>query len=120
VADKVAGPYQHITWLKGAGCDSTFFGDDDGKTYAIMPFSNVYIQEVDLRGIEKGDIKLVGQRKMIVARDNGDVGKKTSPDYLEGPWMIKRNGMYILFTAAPYRSPKPGDQTSTPSDPAQG
>ncbi len=103
VADKVTGPYEHITWLKGAGCDSTLFQDDDGKTYAIMPFGNEYIQEVDLSGIEHGDIKLVGQRKMIVARDNSDVGKKTSPDYMEGPWMTKRMGKYVLFTAAPYR-----------------
>ena len=38
----------------------------DGKTYAIMPFGNEYIQEVDLSGIDRGDIKLVGGRKMIV------------------------------------------------------
>ena len=109
VADKVTGPYEHITWLKGAGCDSTLFGDDDGKTYAIMPFGNEYIQEVDLSGIDRGDIKLVGERKMIVARDNSDVGKKTSPDYMEGPWMIKRNGKYVLFTASPYKRPESGE-----------
>ena len=106
VSDKVTGPYEHITWLKGAGCDSTLFGDDDGKTYAIMPFGNEYIQEVDLRGIDKGDIKLIGERKMIVAKDNSDAGKRTSPDYMEGPWMIKRNGKYVLFTASPYREKK--------------
>jgi beta-xylosidase len=38
VADKVTGPYKHISWLKGGGCDTSLFGDDDGKTYAIMPF----------------------------------------------------------------------------------
>lgn len=103
VADKITGPYEHITWLKGAGCDSTLFQDDDGKTYAVMPFGNEYIQEVDLSGIERGDIKLVGERKMVVARDNRDVGKKTSPDYMEGPWLIKRNGKYVLFTASPYK-----------------
>jgi len=120
VANKVTGPYEHITWLKAAGCDSTLFGDDDGKTYAIMPFGNEYIQEVDLSGIDQGDIKLVGQRKSIVARDNRDVGKQTSPDYLEGPWMIKRNGKYSLFTAAPYRGPKRGEQRLAPLDLAQG
>ena len=120
VADQVTGPYEHITWLKGAGCDSTLFGDDDGKTYAIMPFGNEYIQEVDLSGIQRGDIKLIGERKMIVARDNSDVGKKTSPDYMEGPWLIKRHGKYVLFTAAPYRGPKRGEQPPTPPDLAQG
>lgn len=120
VADKIAGPYQHITWLEGAGCDTTLFEDDDGKTYAIMPFSDAYLQEVDLRGIEKGNIKLLGSRKKIVARDNADVGKKTSPDYLEGPWMIKRSGKYILFTAAPYRGPKPGMHSAASPDLASG
>ena len=106
VADKVTGPYEHITWLQGAGCDSTLFADDDGKTYAVMPFGDEFIQEVDLRGIDRGDIQLVGARTRIVARDNRDAGKKTSPDYMEGPWMIKRNGKYVLFTASPYRENK--------------
>jgi len=118
VADKVPGPYKNITWLKGAGCDSTLFQDDDGKTYAIMPFGNEYLQEVDLRGIDRGDIKLVGERKMVAARDNLDVGRKTSPDYMEGPWMIKRNGKYVLFTASPYRQTKGAD--GQPADLATG
>jgi xylan 1,4-beta-xylosidase len=120
VADKVTGPYRHVSWLKGAGCDTSLFEDDDGKTYAIMPFGNEYIQEVDLAGIDRSDIKLVGQRKMIVARDNSDVGKQTSPEYMEGPWMIKRNGKYVLFTAAPYRGAKRGDQPPPPADLTQG
>ena len=84
----------------------SLFGDDDGKIYAIMPFGNEYIQEVDLSGIEQGDIKLIGERKMIVAQDNSDVDKTFNPDYMEAPWMIKRNGKYILFTGSPYRKPK--------------
>ena len=109
VAGKVTGRYQHMTWLEGAGCDTTLFPDDDGKTYAIMPFENEYIQEIDLSGIDRGDIRLVGERRMIVARDNSDVGKQTSPDYMEGPWMIKHNGKYILFTAAPYKQKRDED-----------
>ncbi len=109
VSDKVAGPYRHISWLKGGGCDTSLFGDDDGKVYAIMPFGNEYIQEADLSRIDRGDIKLVGERKMVVARDNADVGKKTSPDYMEGPWLIRRNGKYIMFTASPYKRPKGGN-----------
>ena len=117
---RVTGPYRHITWLKGAGCDTTLFADDNGKTYAIMPFGDEFIQEVNLTGIEQGDIKLVGSRRMIVSRDNKDVGRRTSPDYLEGPWIIKRKGKYILFTAAPYRKPKLVPQTSAPADLAEG
>ena len=44
---------------------------------------------------------------MLVAKDNRDVGKQTSPDYMEGPWMMKRNGKYVLFTASPYKRPDP-------------
>jgi beta-xylosidase len=113
VADRVTGPYEHISWLKGGGCDTTLFGDTDGKTYAIMPFGNEYLQEADLTGIDKGNIKLVGERKMIVSRDNSDVGKTTSPAYLEGPWMIKHNGKYICFTAAPYPGKRRGAAAST-------
>ncbi|MES2474426.1 MAG: family 43 glycosylhydrolase [Verrucomicrobiota bacterium] len=98
VADHVTGPYEKIRWLEGAGCDTTLFEDTDGKTYAIMPFGDQFIQEVDLE-----QMKLVGDRTRIVSRDNTDVGTQTSPDYLEGPWMIQRNGKYILFTAAPYK-----------------
>ena len=54
---------------------------------------------------------------MIVSRDNKDVGRRTSPDYLEGPWMIKRLGKYILFTAAPYRELKSAPQTSDTAQP---
>ena len=93
VADKVTGPYKNITWLKGSGCDTTIFQDDDGKTYAIMPFGNIYIQQMDMSGMTNGGvIQLVGERKQIMARDNSDAGKKTSPDYLEGPWLMKHDG----------------------------
>ena len=114
VSDTITGPYEHVTWLKGAGCDTTLFQDDDGKTYALMPFSNQYIQEVDLSGIERGDIRLIGERKMVMARDNSDVGKKTIPRHLEGPWMIKRNGKYVLFSAASYGRKK--EDYSEPMD----
>ena len=118
VADRVTGPYQHITWLEGAGCDTSLFADDDGRTYAVMPFGDVFLQEVDLRGIDRGAIRLVGERTRIVSRDNRDVGKRTSPEYLEGPWLVKRNGKYVLFTAAPYRGPS--GEAAGPPDLAAG
>lgn len=119
VADKITGPYRNITWLKGAGCDTTLFADD-GRTYAIMPFGDVHLQEVDLTGIEKGDIRLIGPRTTIVARDNADVGKTSKPDYLEGPWMIKRGGRYIVFTAAPYGIHNKPSASAPPADLERG
>ena len=49
VSNNITGPYEHITYLEGAGCDTNLFEDENGKTYAIMPFGEMYIQEVDLR-----------------------------------------------------------------------
>jgi len=103
VADKVTGPYRNFSWLNGGGCDTSLFQDTDGKTYAIMPFGDTFIQEADLSNIEKGNIRLIGERKKVVNRDNSDIGKTFSPDYMEAPWLIKRNGKYILFTGSPYR-----------------
>jgi GH43 family beta-xylosidase len=117
VADKVTGPYEHVAWLKGSGCDTTIFQDEDGKTYAIMPFGDDFIQEMDLSSIEHTNvINLVGERKKILACDNSDVGKKTSPGYLEGPWLMKHNGKYVLFTAAPYSEHKSKGPTAAPPD----
>lgn len=103
VADKPTGPYEHITWLPGAGCDTHLFADTDGKFYSVMPFSDTFVQEADLSGIKKGDIKLVGKRRKVVNRDNADIGLSFSPDYMEAPWMIKRGNKYVLFTGSPYK-----------------
>jgi len=117
VADQITGPYEHFAWLKGSGCDTTIFQDDDGKAYAIMPFGDVFIQEMDLNSIEHTNvINLIGKRKQALARDNSDAGKKTSPDYLEGPWLMKHDAKYILFTAAPYKTPRRGAEDATPAD----
>ena len=104
VADKPEGPYEHITWLEGSGCDTHLFGDNDGQVYSVMPFSNTYIQKTELNGIGQGNIFMTGERKQIVARDNSDIGLTFSPDYMEAPWMINRNGKYVLFTGSPYKA----------------
>jgi beta-xylosidase len=78
-ADKVTGPYGKITWIKGAGCDTSLFEAADGKTYAVIPRGNIDIQEIDLQAM-----KLLGEPKRIVTVDNSDIGAPTSPAYLEG------------------------------------
>ena len=103
VADRITGPYEHITWIKGGACDTTLFGDDDGRTYVFIPRGNVDMQEIDLSGITRGDVKLVGQPKRVIACNNQDIGVSTSPDYLEGPWMEKIDGKYFLFYAEIYK-----------------
>jgi hypothetical protein len=105
VADKITGPYTNFSWLEGGACDTSIFQDDDGKTYTIMPLGgDQYIQEVNLSGINQRKIFLTGERKKVVSHDYSLIGKE-SPYYLEGPWLIKRNGKYILFSAANYAQP---------------
>lgn len=100
VADKVAGPYEHITNLKGAGCDVTLAEDDDGKVYAFMIGNGIRVQQVDLHGIENGDIRLVGPVK--TALDPTPNAKKGIwfDRWTEGPWVKRRGkGQYYLFAA---------------------
>ena len=105
VADQITGPYKNISWLQGGACDTSLFQDDDGKTYAIMPLGgDQYIQEIDLKDIDKRQIFLRGTRQKVVSHDYSSIGKE-SPHYLEGPWLIKRNGKYYLFSAANYQQP---------------
>lgn len=106
VADKVTGPYEHITYIRGAACDTTLFGDTDGKTYAFIPRGDIDVQEIDLSGLERDEVKLLGKPKRIVTADNSDIGVAAKPEYLEGPWCVKIGSKYYLFYAAIYRDKK--------------
>jgi len=103
VADKVTGPYEHITYIKGAACDTSLFGDSDGQTYAIIPRYHIDVQEIDLTGLPRGEVKLLDQPKRVVMAENTDIGIAARPDYLEGPWLERINGRYYLFYAEIYR-----------------
>lgn len=106
VADKVTGPYEHITYVDGGTCDMTLFADDDGTTYAIKPKRDVYIQRIDLSRLPEGKVSFVGKETKVVTADNGDIGAPISPEYLEGPWMEKIHGRYYLFYAEIYKDRK--------------
>lgn len=109
VADKVTGPYEHITYIKGGACDTSLFGDADGKNYAIIPRYNIDVQEIDLTRLAQGEVKLLGQPKRVITAENNDIGVAAKPDYLEGPWLEKRNGQYYLFYAEIYRDKNHSD-----------
>ena len=109
VADRVTGPYRHITYVPGGPCDMSLFADRDGKTYAVSPKSDIFVQPIDLTGIDRGVVRLTGKETRAIARDNGDIAFPASPEYLEGPWMERIGSRYVLFHAALYRGgPKPG------------
>ena len=103
VADKVTGPYEHITYVEGGTCDMTLFGDSDREIYAIKPKGDIFVQKMDLDGIGQGRIQFVGPEKKVVACKNDDIGVATSPEYLEGPWMEKNGDQYCLFYAEIYK-----------------
>jgi len=103
VADRISGPYEHLTYIQGAACDTTLMGDADGRAYAFIPRGDTYVQEINLGGIHQGKVKLVGEPRKIVTADNSDIGMAAKPDYLEGPWATRIKGRYYLFYAGPYR-----------------
>jgi hypothetical protein len=103
VADKITGPYRNITYIDGGACDTSLFEDTNGRTYAVIPAYNVYVQQIDLSRIDEGRVNLVGPRILVVQCENDDIGLKDKPDYLEGPWMFHQEGRYFLAYAGPYR-----------------
>jgi len=106
VADNITGPYINITYLDGGACDTSLFEDTDGKTYAVIPAYNVYVQQIDLSRIAQGRVSLVGTRKLAVQCSNDDIGLSAEADYQEGPWMFRKDDRYFLLYAGPYREAK--------------
>ena len=103
VADRITGPYAHITWIPGAACDTTLFADAGGRTYAVIPRGDIDVQEIDLGGLARGEVRLLGAPRRIVTADNRDIGVAAMPEYLEGPWVEPMGAQYVLFYAAMHR-----------------
>ena len=101
VADRVTGPYAHISYMPGSACDTTIFGDDDGRIYAYMPFGDLFVQELDLSRLSEGKVRYKTARAKIVSSDFADI-RQHSPKYLEGPWAMKVGPRYYLFYAENY------------------
>lgn len=104
VADKITGPYEHITYLDGAACDTTLAESSDGQVYAVIPKNSIFVRKLDLSHLKQGVVKLVGEEKLAVARENKDIGVTDNPAYLEGPWVERIGARYYLFHAAFYRN----------------
>jgi xylan 1,4-beta-xylosidase len=100
IADKVTGPYQHITKVPNGPCDSSLFADAKGDFYLAMPHKTISVQRVDLSRIREGVITREGKDTMALVCDADADG--AIPEYLEGPWVEQINGKYHLFYAANY------------------
>ena len=106
VADKINGPYDHITYIKGAACDTSLFEDASGKTWAVIPRGNIDTQEIDLSDLSHDRVTLLNRPKQIVTADNSDIGVEAKPEYLEGPWVERVGERYVLFYAEIYKDKK--------------
>jgi xylan 1,4-beta-xylosidase len=103
VADKVDGPYRHLTYIPGGACDTTLAQAKDGTIYAIMPKYNIFSRPIDLSKLEQGIVKWLGPEKKIIECASGDTVLGTDPNYLEGPWMEKVGSEYVLFYAETFK-----------------
>lgn len=104
VATNITGPYEHITYIDGGACDTGLFQDEDGTVYAIMPKGNKqWIQEIDLSKLEQGEVKLLGEATCVLSNENPNhYPQDDMPGTVEGPWLVKRAGKYVLFSACNY------------------
>ena len=96
VADEILGPYTVLTHDAPLGKefknDISLFTDDDGHSYAYCSGRGVWQSRIDL---ENG--RLIGDfEKIIDKTDDGD----WQLGGVEGPCVIKRQGVYYLFYSA--------------------
>lgn len=77
------------------------------------------MQEIDLSGLERDSVTLVGEKQRIVTASNADIGLPWNFRWLEGPWMMKEKGRYYLFFAGIHH---PGDRAEMvhPGPPGTG
>ena len=99
VADKVTGPYRHITYIEGGACDTTLFADKNGAIWAVMPKYDIFIRKIDLTRLDQGEVKWLGPETKIVSCDDADTLLGQKPNYLEGPWVERIGDKYVLFHA---------------------
>lgn len=101
-ATNPAGPWSDPVWLGFDGIDPSLFFDDDGKAYVVnngppigTPLYDghraIWIQELNL-----ATKQLVGERTLLV---NGGVDIRTTPSWIEGPHLYRRNGTYYMIAA---------------------
>jgi len=120
VADNPLGPFEEIGPIKhsdGTPLNATFdpmiFSDDDERAYIYYSLIDRSSgkTEVSIWGIELDSDDLtrtVGEQKCLIKFDNthkwecyGERNQDTSLSWIEGVWMIKKNGRYYLTYSAP-------------------
>jgi len=107
VADRVTGPFRVLTEdapLRWGGIDLSLFTDDDGRTYGFSTGDGgIMVGEIDLDAP-----RYVGERVSCVRMVPGTWEDRV----MEGPFCIKRQGVYYLFYSCGARGYEVGYATA--------
>jgi len=119
VSDNPLGPFKNLGIIEfddgtplNASIDPMIFSDDDGRVYIYysIVISNDNRVDVSIWGTELDADNLtraIGKEKCLIKFDNthkwecyGARNQNTSLSWIEGVWMLKRNGRYYLTYSA--------------------
>ena len=108
-ADKITGPYtvfHPTTPVVQGGNDGNLFQDEDGKNYILT--SGIYCSEIDLTTGNR-----IGNTWQVISTGVQGEWDGGSGVGIEGPYLIKRNGVYYLFYSSWARGYEVGVATAT-------
>ena len=115
VADHPLGPYTDLGLFKNTGpvekgwnggFDTKIYVDDDGLPYLFWPgrgISGIYgvrLDPDDLTTFAGEPVHLFGFNPMHAWERYGEMNEYPGVAWIEGPWVIKRNGIYYLEYSA--------------------
>ena len=115
VADHPLGPYTDLGLFKNTGpvedgwnggFDTKIFVDDDNQPYLFWPgrgISGIYgvrLDPKDLTRFAEKPTHLFGFNPMHAWERYGEMNEYPGVAWIEGPWVIKRNGVYYLEYSA--------------------
>ena len=115
VADNPLGPYTDLGLFKNTGpvelgwnggFDTKIFIDDDNQPYLFWPgrgISGIYgvkLDPNDLTSFMGTPVHLFGFNPMHAWERYGEMNEYPSVAWIEGPWIIKRNGIYYIEYSA--------------------
>lgn len=115
VADKPLGPYTDIGLFKNTGpvekgwnggFDTKIYVDDDNQPYLFWPgrgISGIYgvkLDPSDLTRFAEIPTHLFGFNPMHSWERYGEMNEYPGVAWIEGPWIVKRNGIYYMEYSA--------------------
>ena len=115
VADHPLGPYTDLGVFQNTGpvengwnggFDTKIFVDDDNQPYLFWPgrgISGIYGVKLDKKDLTKFDgvpTHLFGFNPMHAWERYGEANEYPTVAWIEGPWVIKRNGIYYMEYSA--------------------